>query len=150
MAEPTAYHVTLTWTSGYQFLAAFEDLEDRIPLLLDEPPPLGDGHGPSAATLLAAAAGHCLAASLLFCLRKSRTEVTALSARVTVALAPGDGGRLHVERLAVELSPHVEGADAAQLARCQQIFEEFCVITHSLRQGIPVEVTVQPQSRSAA
>ncbi len=144
MPEPTTYQVTLTWTSGYQFLASFEDLADRMPLLVDEPPPLGDGHGPSAATLLAAAAGHGVAASLLQCLRKIGAEVTALSARTTVSVAPGEDGRLSVTRLAVELLPQVVGDDRAWLARCQQMAEEFCVILRSLRQGVPVEITVRP------
>lgn len=148
MTDRTAFHVTLQWTGRYQFLASFEDLEDRMPLLVDEPPPLGDGHGPSAAALLAAAVGQSLAASLLLCLQKMRTAVAGLTTRVTVHLGPGDADRLQVERLSVELCPQVAEADVAHVARCQEVCEEFCAITAAVRRGLPVDVTLRVTSRA--
>jgi hypothetical protein len=44
------------------------------PLRIDEPPPLGEERGPDAAALLGAAVGDCVAASLVFCLRKARVN----------------------------------------------------------------------------
>lgn len=144
MPDPTAFHVTLTWTSRAQFLVSFEDLEDRIPLLVDEPPPAGDGHGPSAVSLLAAAVGHSLGASLLRCLRTAGTTVSGLTARVTVEIAPDRENRARVERLRVELAPQLAVGDAAHLARCRQMLDALSVIASSLRRGIPLDVTVRP------
>ena len=76
MAEEMVNVVSLKLQHGYEFLAAFEKFPDVAPVLLDEPPPLGASHGPNASALLGAAVGNCLAASLLFCLRRSRVDVS--------------------------------------------------------------------------
>ena len=60
--------VELRQESGYRFANRFAP---AMPILhSDEPPPLGTGSGPSPTQLLAAAVGNCLAASLLFALKK--------------------------------------------------------------------------------
>ncbi|HXE76426.1 MAG TPA: OsmC family protein [Candidatus Xenobia bacterium] len=142
MTDKTAYRVSLSLIADYQFLVSFGDLPDDAPLIVDEAPPLGQGAGPSPAALLAAAATNCLAASLLFCLRKARARVAGLTADAVVRLGRNEAGRLRVTRIDVKLVPDV-GADEAQLERCQGIFEEFCTVTESLRQGIPVGVSVE-------
>jgi organic hydroperoxide reductase OsmC/OhrA len=129
-----------------RFLADFED-DKMAPLLLDEPAPLGEGTGPNASRLVAAAAANCLAASLLFCLRKSRVDVKGLHAEVEARLARNEKGRLRIGGLSVTLRPELGGSGAASggapLGRCLELFEDFCLVTQSLRQGIPVDVTIE-------
>lgn len=109
--------------------------------LLDEPPPLGEGAGPNAARLVAAAVGNCLAASLLYCLQRARAEVGEVAVTVTGTLVRNEAGRLRIGSLSVELDPQLSDG-AAALERCLPLFEQFCVVTESVRAGIPVSVKV--------
>lgn len=135
--------VDLSLRGGYAFEADF-NLPGVAPLLLDEPAPLGEGAGPSAARLLAAAVGDCLSASLLFCLRKARVEVGGLETRVEASLARNEQGRMRVESLRVRLEPAVSAEDAGRMDRCLALFEDFCTVGQSVRQGIDLRVEVSP------
>lgn len=143
MAETIVHHVTITSVRGYEFVASFNDLPEAGPMFLDEPPPLGEGRGPGAAALLATAVGNCLAASLLFCLRKTRAQIGTVTANVAAHVERNDAGRFRIMRLDVELTPEVASQDAGRLARCQDLFEDFCIVTESVRRGIPVDVKVK-------
>lgn len=113
-------------------------------LLLDEPPPLGAGSGPNAARLLAAAIGNCLAASLLFCLRRSRVEVDALAVVVEGSIVRTPAGRLRIGAMRVRIEPTVRPGSEEKLERCMGLFEDFCTVTGSVRDGIEVDVEVVP------
>ena len=142
MPEDITHRITLKLDKGYEFLATFEKWPDLPALRLDEPPPLGEAHGPNAAGLLATAVGNCLAASLLFCLRRSRAEVRDLTAHVTARVVRNDKGRFRIGGINVEIAPVLSPEAAAPLQRCAEMFEDFCVVTESVRQGIPVTVTL--------
>src|SRR5687768_13873649 len=90
----TSHHVTVRLARGFQFLAEFNDLPDAPSILFDEPPPHGEGQGPSAAAVLGAAVGNCLAASLAFCLRKARVELKDIAAHVTTHVERNPKGRM--------------------------------------------------------
>lgn len=136
------HSVTLRFGGDYQARATFESVPGTPVVLLDEPAPLGQGAGPNALDLLAAAIGNCLAASLLFCLRRSRVEVEGLEARITTHTARNDQGRLRISHVDVELRPQVPAGDAAKRARCAGLFEDFCTVTASIRDGIKVNVAL--------
>lgn len=142
MSDTTVHHVTLTLAQGFEFVASFDDLPEHPQVVLDEPAPLGESHGPNAAALLAAAAGNCLAASLLFCLQKSRASVGAMKARVAAHVGRNEAGRLRISHIDVELESGLGDDDLARLERCSAVFEDFCVVTQSLRRGVPVNVTL--------
>jgi organic hydroperoxide reductase OsmC/OhrA len=134
--------VTIDLEAGYRFRV---DLGEPFPpLFMDEPPPLGEGRGPNASRLLAAAVGNCLAASLLFCLRKARIEVASLRTTVRAETGRNERGRLRVTRLTVQLEPRLTDpqADPSRISRCLAIFEDFCVVTESVRAGLEVDVRV--------
>lgn len=140
--EQDTFTIQLTHQERYAFTADYGP--ELPPLLVDELPPLGDGRGPNPSRLLATAVGHCLAASLLFCLRKQRIEPTALTVRVEGRLARNERGRLRIGGIRVTLSPSVTDADRQRMGRCTGLFEDFCVVTASVRQAFPVDVTVEP------
>ena len=143
MSETTVHHVTLTLTQGLEFRASFDDLPNSPQMILDEPAPLGESHGPNAAALLAAAAGNCLAASLLFCLRKSRASVGGMKVKVAAHVGRNESGRLRISHIDVELESDLGDDDLAMLERCSGTFEDFCIVTQSLRRGVPVNVTLR-------
>lgn len=139
--EQDRFALTLDLQHDYAFTAEF-GLPGVPPLTLDEPPPLGAGDGPNAARLIAAAVGNCLAASLLFCLRKSRIQLKQLHAAVEGTLVRNERGRLRIGEIQVRLAPEVAPEDRDRMGRCLELFEDFCIVTESVRQGIPVTVEV--------
>lgn len=138
-----AFRVTLTLRDDYRMTADF-GLPGVPPLQFDEPVPLGAAAGPNAARALAAAVGNCLAASLLFCLRKSRVEVLELHATVTGTMARNERGRLRIAELQVRLEPVAPVEQHARMQRCLDVFEDYCLVSQSVRQGIAVATTVEP------
>ena len=141
MSEERSHHATVRLARGYEFVGEFNDLPGAPAILLDEPPPLGDARGPSAVAVLGAAIGNCLATSLTHCLRRARADVQGMTAEVTTNVARDDRGRFRITGIDVELSPDV--GDDKGLERCSELFEDFCTVTASVRQGIPVRVSVK-------
>ena len=141
MSEPLSFTINLEQEQDYQFRVKF-DWPGVPELLVDEPEPLGSAAGPNAARLLAAAVANCLSASLLFCMRKFRQKPGKLRAEVTGTLARNERGRLRIGGFDVSIHLADEAASIAHFDRCLQQFEDFCVVTDSIRQGIPVRVQV--------
>lgn len=139
MAHEAEFTITLERVRDYEFTVRFEGLDD--PVTVDEPAPLGRDGGPSASRLLAASVGHCLSASLLFCLQKARVPVTGLRASVRTELRRNEQGRLRIGGLTVTLELG-SGTAPGSLDRCLSLFEDYCTVTDSVRHGIPVAVTV--------
>lgn len=139
--EPFA--LTITLDHDYQFSVDFR--QPGVPALtVDEPEPLGQGQGPNPVRLLAAAVGNCLGSSLLFCFRKAHIEVTGLQVDVQGSTARNPEGRLRVEKLTVALRPQFADGPPARWQRCLEIFEDFCLVTQSVRDGLEVDVSVLP------
>jgi organic hydroperoxide reductase OsmC/OhrA len=149
MPETRDYKVSLRYSRGYEFVARFLDNEALPPIVFDEPAPLGEGSGPNAAAVLAAAIGDCLAASFAFCLRKVRLEPVDVNAHVVAHVARNEQGRFRIRDIDVELVPEVLEQDRARLQRCEQLFQDFCIVTESVRRGIPVNVKVIEPSAAA-
>jgi uncharacterized OsmC-like protein len=126
---------------GFEFRVKF-DKEQFAPLLLDEPPPLGRDTAPNAARVLAAAIGNCLSASLVFCLKHAKVAVSGVTADVDVEIVRNESRRLRVGKVNVTLHTDLAPDDPA-LASCLSTFEDFCIVTQSVRQGIDVAVQVQ-------
>jgi uncharacterized OsmC-like protein len=117
--------------------------EDGMPAIYgDEPPPLGKGTGPSPSQLLAAAVGNCLSDNLLFALRKFKQNPEPIQTTATATIDRNAENRLRVMNINVKLTLGVAGASLAHLDRALEQFEEFCTVSQSVRQGIPVSVEV--------
>ncbi|NIP36816.1 MAG: OsmC family peroxiredoxin, partial [Thermoplasmata archaeon] len=52
--------------------------------------------------------------------------------------ARNEEGRWRIREMHVELAPEVDEEYGRQLERCVEIFENFCIVSQSVRQGIPI------------
>ncbi len=142
MAGEHELSVTIEHIQGLEFKVAF-DWPEAGEVMMDEPEPVGHRRGPNASRLLAAAIGNCLTASLLFCLQRSKVELGGVTtATVTGRTVRNGRGRLRVGGYAVRIALPVATADRERVERCLRLFEDYCVVTPSVRQGIDVTVDV--------
>lgn len=141
MSESLSFTISMERVEGLEFRVKFDwpEVEDVI---LDEPSPLGRQRGPNASRLVAAAVGNCLTASLLFCLQRSKVDLGPVRTEVEGKLARNERGRLRIAGFRTRIHLPVAADEREKLARCLGLFEEYCVVTASIRQGIPVEVEV--------
>lgn len=130
-----SFSIELEEVEEYLFDVDFGDSH----LLVDEPPPLGNGKGPNASRLLTAAVANCLSASLVFCLKKFKQDVSGLKTSAKTNLTRNDKGRLRIGSIEVTIRL---ASNYDHLDRCLAQFEDFCVVTASVRAGIPVKVSV--------
>lgn len=126
---------------GYRFRVDFPG--SGAELIMDEPEPLGEEAGPNASQALSAAMGNCLSASLLFCLRRMNVEPESLEAVVETHVGRNEEGRLRVQSSDVTLRVGLDPEDRDRVGRCLDLFEDYCVVTGAVRQGIDVEVRVE-------
>jgi len=110
--------------------------------LADEPPPLGQGAGPSPVQLLAAAVGNCLSDSLLFALRKFKQAPEPIRCTVNAEVGRNAEGRLRVLAMQATLTLGVPAAALEHLDRVLAQFETFCTVTQSVGTSIPIAVSV--------
>jgi uncharacterized OsmC-like protein len=143
MSEPVSeFTISIDQVADYEFRVNFlkEGLGD---LTVDEGPPLGKYAGPSPSHLLASAIGACLNASLLFCARKARVDVKHLHGEVKVQTIRNEERRLRIGKVEVTIDPDFAEDDRERAGRCVELFENFCIVTESVRAGIPVDVRVK-------
>lgn len=133
--------VELEALEGYRFRVDFP--ASGTELVMDEPEPLGEGTGPAASEALSAAIGDCLSASLLFCLRKMKIEPESLETAVETRVGRNAEGRLRVQSSEVTLKLGLEPEDRDRVGRCLELFEDYCVVTGAVREGIDVTVRVE-------
>lgn len=142
MSEQQQFSIELEQLTDLEFKVKF-DMEQVSDLLVDEPEPVGRGAGPNASRLLAAAVGNCLTASLIFCARKARAELAGVRTEVTGSLGRNEAGRFRIQGMAVRIHlPALPESRPEAVERCLSLFEDYCVVTASVRQGIPVRVEV--------
>lgn len=133
-----SFTVKLKLLENYLFQIDFAEMGN---IMTDEPEPLGDGEGPNPVRLLAASVANCLAASLMFSLRKFKQEPGEVTAEVSGEMLRKDG-RLRVEGLKVDIHLGNSADQLEHLQRALEQFEDFCVVTQSVREGIAVDVNV--------
>lgn len=145
MSEVQEFTLTLTQEEDFVFRIAFDDT--TIPdLLSDEPPPQGGSRGPNPSRMLVAAVANCLSASLLFSLRKFKNRPGTLVTHARARLERNEHNRLRVTHIEVSMELPEAVTDYAFAERLLAQFEDFCVVTESVRQGIAVDLTVRDRT----
>jgi len=140
-SDEYSFTIQLERTGNYEFKVRF-DSPNFPDIIVDEPEPIGKGAGPDASRLLAAAVGNCLSASLMFCLSKARIPVADLKTSVETLIRRNEKGRWRIVGLKVKLTPTLREEDISKAKRCLELFEDFCIVTQSVRNGINVAADV--------
>ena len=140
MSEKTI-ETKLLLIDGYKFDVNFD--VDYLPnLVADEPKPIGEGSGPNAPRLLAAAVGQCMSSSLIYCLNKARIPIVSLETTVKTNLFKNEKEQTRIRSIDVQINLEVNEEYKTRLQRCLTIFEDYCTVTQSIRSGIQVNVKV--------
>jgi uncharacterized OsmC-like protein len=111
-------------------------------LLMDEPSPIGDDQGPSAGRVLASAVANCLMASLGFCMSKRGADDVPMEAEATVTVDRNEKNRLRIVGIKVKIHVDKKEEHAVAFEKCSRVFEEFCIVTSSVKEGIQVETEI--------
>ncbi len=136
MAE--TFNVKLKLLENYVFEIDFSDFGK---IISDEPEPLGQSEGPSPVHLLAASVANCLCASLLFAIRKYKEDAGDLHAVISGEPTRQDG-RLRIARMHVTIYLGNTETNLPSLQKALDKFEDFCLVTQSVRQGVDVSVSI--------
>ncbi|WP_304640279.1 OsmC family protein [Pseudomonas sp.] len=136
--------VLLEQEEGYRFVASYGD--QTPDLLIDEPPPLGHSAGPSPVQLLVTAVASCLTDSLVFALGKFRQPTDGIGTQAIAYVGRNAENRLRVSRIEARLQLGRPATAYLHLERILGQFEQFCTVTQSVAQGLPVELTVVDSS----
>lgn len=141
MSDTQRISLTLEQEEDYAFRIRFDETT-IADLMTDEPEPLGRGEGPNPTRLLLSAVANCLSASLLFALRKFKNTPGKLVTHATADLVRNEQGRLRVGHIHADIRLAEAGAAHASLERILAQFENFCVVTESVREGVEVSVSI--------
>ncbi len=132
--------VSLSQHEDFQFDVSFGP---NIPSLrTDEPIPLGKGEGPVPGQLLASAIGNCLAASLLFAFRKFKQSPEPIQTEVSCIVDRNSENRMRITSINAKLTIGVAVDTMEYADRVLNSFEEYCTVSQSVKQGIPIIVEV--------
>ncbi len=134
--------ISMEQKEGFEFLVKFDQ---GVELIMDEPEPLGGNSGPRAAEVLSAAVGHCLTASFFFCLQKARVDVRGIKTTINTTIRRNEKGRFRIGESHVKINMDFGGEPPERMKRCLELFEDFCIVTSSVRSGIPVSVEIEDQ-----
>jgi uncharacterized OsmC-like protein len=140
MDPVSTFTLSVEQVDNFEFRVRF-DKAQYAELTMDEPAPLGRDSAPNPARILAAAIGNCLSASLVFCLKRRGVATEGLRSELKVELTRNADKRLRVGRVGATIHVPQEVPQAA-LDACLSTFEDFCVVTQSVREGLEVDVNV--------
>ena len=99
--------------------------------------------GPNPSRMLGMAVLGCLSASFIFCLRKREFSLENLKAEAEVTIARNKKGFWRVNKINVNINVEIEDPEARKRAdQCKKMFEQYCIVTQAVREGIDVDVNL--------
>lgn len=141
MSEDDGIRLLLEQEGPYAFRISFDGAGLEA-LHTDEDAPLGAGAGPNPTHLLLAGVANCLSASLLFALRKFRNAPGPIRTEIVARKARNVAGRWRIPRVEVAIHLSDTAAGLEHFDRVLGQFEEFCIVTQSVREGMQVDVRI--------
>ena len=138
------FDISMKYLDRYRFVTqASEDKKPHgLPYVSDEPDPVGDASGPATPALLATAVAHCLSASLLETSRRAHLKIVNIETEATAIVIPNAEGNPRISRVEVILKPLLT-IDNPRRQRCEDIFQNYCTVSSSLKPAIDIKVSVE-------
>jgi uncharacterized OsmC-like protein len=85
----------------------------------------------------------CLSASFIFCLKKKDFKVDDLKAEAEVIIGRNEKGFWRVKKINVDIFAKIDDPETRKRAdQCRKMFEQYCIVTQAVRDGINVEVNL--------
>ena len=141
MTDSPDIRVLLEQEGPYAFKVNFEGA-GLAALHTDEPAPLGEGAGPNPSAILLTSIANCLGASLLFAMRKFKNAPGPIRAEIVARRERNAEGRWRIPRAEVTIHLSDKAADLEHFDRVLAQFEQFCIVTQSVREGVDVAVRI--------
>ena len=102
-----------------------------------------DMWGPNPSRLLASAVLGCLSASLIFCIGKKNLKLDDFEAEAEIIIAKNEKNFLRVKEINIKLIPVTDNEEVIKrIKQCEKMFEDYCTITQSVREGIKINVVL--------
>jgi len=102
-----------------------------------------DKIGPNPTSLLALSVLSCLAASFTFCLKKKGFTLKDLNGKAEVVIRRNEKGFWRIKSIYINITPKIDDPNMLKRAdKCMKFFEQYCIISESLRDGMEVNVKI--------
>ena len=99
--------------------------------------------GPNPSKLLALSVLGCLAASFTFCLQKNNISLSDLDGKAIIISKKDEKGFWRLKKIVIKLNPKIDTPEMHKKAdQCTKFFEQYCIISESLRNGIDLDIEV--------
>ena len=99
--------------------------------------------GPNPSRMLGLELLGCLSASFIFCLKKKNLTLDNLSAEAELTIARNEKGFWRVMKVDVDINIKIsDPATRKRADQCKKMFEQYCIVTQAVREGIDVEVNL--------
>ena len=99
--------------------------------------------GPNPSKLLALSVLGCLAASFAFCLQKKNFSLSDIEGKAVITSKRNEKGFWRLKKIDIKLNPKIDNPKMRKRAdQCLKFFEQFCIISESVREGIEINVNL--------
>lgn len=143
MSEGMKTKVGLSLEKGMIFKCDLGEMKVKDCYIDEEHPEEVDMLGPNPSRMLGMAVLGCLSASFIFCLKKKEFKVEDLKAEAELTIARNEKGFWRVKKIDVNIKPKIDNPDTRKRAdQCKKMFEQYCIVTQAVREGIDVEVNL--------
>ena len=139
--------ISLKFSENLHFIAKARRFND---IHIDEPESFhGTDLGPSSVEYVLIGIGGCLGSSFIYCLQKKKIEIENLEIEIDGKLKhTGPKMNLRLVNVDVQLifTPK-KGKQLEIINQCIKKFFDYCVVSNSIIQGIPINVSVSQKNR---
>ena len=143
MSEEVKPKVRITLEKEMIFKCDLGDLKVKDCYIDDTNKNEVDMLGPNPSRMLGLALLGCLSASFIFCLKKKNLTLDDLNATAELTIARNNKGFWRVMKVDVDINIAISDPETRKRAdQCKKMFEQYCVVTQAVREGINVEVNL--------